>query len=880
MIGLTMRLRRVCAITAALSMLLFPASAAAGPSQSLETTCVAQLAAAASSTGQTETRAQEQQDCKSLAKAIAAMMHGLLALWAGACAGVLQSGQGGGVAAALLDTAVGTFCDLTTGGAGHTPAPPGVSGGNAPGAGPRGTQGAHPSALPRWTPTFTLPVIVSGGAYTLRVLGDGAAYAPLAGGSSNAPAAYLACALHTPLTCPLQAAVLASGASVAPAALQEPAIEGALDWGYALTQQQQAPESTGCRLLLQAARNEPMQSVGVTLVRWNNALTVIGPAIDAAAHLVAGGAPAQQAERSVHLLLDLVHGPAALADDTSLPSGAAGRLRMELVSAGLAPSASTYDPGTLLAGLASRFAADPTGAGTFLANLYQSAYGQPMSGSAKSVSGLFLSHFAKGLPGTAFGAAAATAVRFGQVWTAGLLTAKTTAGVAVTAGADALASSALPLVLDSAAEAIDTGYLIPLGSLLQTEVSLEQDAQSLCAQTGTLTQGGAADPAAGTAALGGKAVTDGLLAEWFATDAQLNEGEMRGAYTFADLESLDGGIQGPNARLFQRAASQEAQEVAFDTNSLPEVVGRAATATAALAQARLEAMDLAAKRPFDPARHPPVVLAVAPPCGTAPSAADLLAVTIVGVNLTSVRSIRFGAAAAPHFEPQNGDLALGSSIPAAHGMVDVRVTGPGGSSAATLGDEFTAGSEACTEIATAGQPPVLSAITPSTATAGSSVTLSGTGLGGATAVRFGNRAARFAVNADGTLTATVPDGSGTVQVRVTSPSGRSGACWSTALWCGSAFTYAPPVLTGVNPTSGPPGTEVTLTGSGLSAATAVRFGTTLTTDFRIDPGGSLSVVAPSVTGRVQVQVLTPSGPTGTCLNVYLFCGTAFSGGGG
>jgi hypothetical protein len=58
------------------------------------------------------------------------------------------------------------------------------------------------------------------------------------------------------------------------------------------------------------------------------------------------------------------------------------------------------------------------------------------------------------------------------------------------------------------------------------------------------------------------------------------------------------------------------------------------------------------------------------------------------------------------------------------------------------------------------------------ATAGASVTITGTGLTGATAVTFGpNRARAFTVNNDSSITATVPPGTGSVNVTVTTPGG-------------------------------------------------------------------------------------------------------------
>lgn len=119
-------------------------------------------------------------------------------------------------------------------------------------------------------------------------------------------------------------------------------------------------------------------------------------------------------------------------------------------------------------------------------------------------------------------------------------------------------------------------------------------------------------------------------------------------------------------------------------------------------------------------------------------------------------------------------------------------------------------------------PPTLSAISPSQGptTGGTTVTLTGTGLTGSTSVRFDKAPASFTVNSATQITAVTPaDSAGAVPVTVISPSGTSNAV---------TFTYvaaAVPVVTAVAPNNGPAsgGTSVTITGTGFTGATAVRF---------------------------------------------------------
>ena len=74
----------------------------------------------------------------------------------------------------------------------------------------------------------------------------------------------------------------------------------------------------------------------------------------------------------------------------------------------------------------------------------------------------------------------------------------------------------------------------------------------------------------------------------------------------------------------------------------------------------------------------------------------------------------------------------------------------------------------------------------------------------------------------------------------------------------------PPVVTGVHPGTGPEsgGTEVTISGSGFSGATEVRFGA-VPAAFKIVSPTSIAAVAPAGTGHVDVTVRTPNGNSET-----------------
>src|SRR6058998_3913136 len=165
--------------------------------------------------------------------------------------------------------------------------------------------------------------------------------------------------------------------------------------------------------------------------------------------------------------------------------------------------------------------------------------------------------------------------------------------------------------------------------------------------------------------------------------------------------------------------------------------------------------------------------------------------------------------------------------------------------------------------------PVVTGITPSSGAAGTSqpATISGTGLGGATAVTFSGSGVTATIGTGGTatslpITVTIAAGASTDTrtLTVTTPIGTSPAF--------SGFTVTSvPIITGISPSSGAAGTSqpATISGTGLGGATAVTFsgsGVTAT----IETGGTATSLPITVTiaagaglGARTVTVTTPNG---------------------
>ena len=106
------------------------------------------------------------------------------------------------------------------------------------------------------------------------------------------------------------------------------------------------------------------------------------------------------------------------------------------------------------------------------------------------------------------------------------------------------------------------------------------------------------------------------------------------------------------------------------------------------------------------------------------------------------------------------------------------------------------------------------------------------------------------------LSAESPAGTGTVNVTVTSAGGTSTTS------AADDFSYvSTPTVTKLTPAEGPEAgkTTVTIEGSGFTGATAVSFGATPATKYKVESATSISAEAPAGKGTAAVTVKTPGG---------------------
>lgn len=222
-------------------------------------------------------------------------------------------------------------------------------------------------------------------------------------------------------------------------------------------------------------------------------------------------------------------------------------------------------------------------------------------------------------------------------------------------------------------------------------------------------------------------------------------------------------------------------------------------------------------------------------------------VVITGTNLTGATAVSVDGVPVADFQVVDDTHIAATTAPNAPGTGPVSVTTPGGTAT---------GPATYTYVTPA---PTISGFLPTSGTTagGTQVTITGTGLTGATAVSIaGVPAAGFTVLNDTTIVATTaPSGPTSGPVSVSTPGGIATSATN--------YTYvtSAPTLTGIFPTSGPAGTttQVTLSGTGLTGATSVTVNGTPVPFTVVSDNEILATLPPHTAGTVTVTVTTPGG---------------------
>jgi hypothetical protein len=150
--------------------------------------------------------------------------------------------------------------------------------------------------------------------------------------------------------------------------------------------------------------------------------------------------------------------------------------------------------------------------------------------------------------------------------------------------------------------------------------------------------------------------------------------------------------------------------------------------------------------------------------------------------------------------------------------------------------------------------PSISGFSPASGPPGTSVSISGSGFAGATAVTFSGAAAAYTVVSDTQITATVPAGATTGRIGVTAPGGSTTSATDFTV---TAPTPAP-TISGFTPPSGKQGTSVMISGSNFTGATSVSF-SGRGASFTVNSATSITATVPNGAKSGPIRVTTPAG---------------------
>ena len=253
-------------------------------------------------------------------------------------------------------------------------------------------------------------------------------------------------------------------------------------------------------------------------------------------------------------------------------------------------------------------------------------------------------------------------------------------------------------------------------------------------------------------------------------------------------------------------------------------------------------------------RSAPSNKVVAPPAVTSltPAEGPLLGgneVTIRGSGFAPTSTVSFGTTAAAGVI-YDSETEISATVPFSpgSGRVDVRVTSPAGTSPKVAADEY--------DYVTT---PTVTGLSPAEGhEAGATVvTIEGSGFADVVAVSFGaTPATSFKASSSTSITAISPAGTGTVAVTVKAASGLS------AETPADLYTYDPvPTVTALSTKTGPTagGTATTITGTGFTKTSKVRFGPNAANVVSYVSTTGLDVESPAGVGAVAVTVETAGG---------------------
>ena len=211
-------------------------------------------------------------------------------------------------------------------------------------------------------------------------------------------------------------------------------------------------------------------------------------------------------------------------------------------------------------------------------------------------------------------------------------------------------------------------------------------------------------------------------------------------------------------------------------------------------------------------------------------------VTLTGTSFSAPATVRFGAVVAS-FVQVDGGTQITTQVPAGALTGKISVTTPTGTTTSTTNFVVI-------------RPPTLSSFTPAAGAEGTLVTLSGANLAGVNQVAFGSaNATSITVLSASSIRVVVPTGATTSKIAVSDEAGNAQSA--------ATFTVTPRILT--IPAAVLPGAGVTITGTSLTSASAVRFGGVAATTFTVDGSTQITATVPTAAVSGKITVTTPGG---------------------
>jgi hypothetical protein len=212
-------------------------------------------------------------------------------------------------------------------------------------------------------------------------------------------------------------------------------------------------------------------------------------------------------------------------------------------------------------------------------------------------------------------------------------------------------------------------------------------------------------------------------------------------------------------------------------------------------------------------------------------------VTISGTAFTGATSVTFNGTSSTF--TISSDTQITATVPSGATTGSIAVTTGGGT--AQSGTNFTV---------VAHLPPTITGFTPASGSVGTSVTISGANLKGATSVTFNGTSASFKFSGM-KIIATVPAGATSGPITVTTPGGLATS--------GTSFAViAAPAIANFTPANGPVGTQVTISGTNFTTATSVMFGSK-TAVFTVVDAQTITAIVPKGAKSGPISVTTPGG---------------------